>query len=104
VPLIFLTLLSNANSHAIIIKTIFFREITYVKFELFCIQSLILYAEVKPLVVTSRVGVMSHVQIILKIAKFYHHVEITTFKHRVELKFIIQVNFRVHSYKTSYRL
>jgi len=86
-PLIFLTLSSHTNLHTRTIKRSWLREVTNVKFY-FSIthnSAFILYTKVKPLMMTSRVCIDSHKQIILIFTSLNYHVQVTWFKIWVKL-------------------
>ena len=72
-----------------------FGEVDNVKFDCHGERDEIFNTEEKPLVMTSCVGVDSHIEIIFIIISLYNHVKIARFKFTVKLECVF--NFRVHS-------
>jgi len=94
VPKIIFTSLRHTYPHTIRVKTGRLGEVANVErdFLLFKHFSAVLNAVVEPLVVTGRVGVNPHVQVILIVPHFRHHVQIATLKQRIEFKLAIEVD------------
>ena len=90
VPLEFLALLGHTHPHAVIIQTLRLGEVANVKRDSLILQlgRVVTDAEVEPLLVPRGVRIDAHVQVILEVFHFGHHVQIATLEERVELQFV----------------
>jgi len=93
-PNIVFTSLRHAYPHTIRVQTGRLGEVANVERDFLLLKhfAAVLNAVVEPLVVTGRVSVNPHVQVILIVPHFRHHVQIATLKQRIEFKLAVEID------------
>mgnify|MGYP001626865382 CR=1 FL=1 len=87
-PVVILTALGHANAHPRCVQRLWLSEVDYSESDFLLLEGLRdIHREIEPLVMTSCVGVHSHVQIVCIRFWLDYHVKVAAFKHGVKNEF-----------------